>query len=200
MLLLLDSLQLQEPLGQSGECLVLAELILPRNGIARRSALREIKLSRGKRSLSRQPFYDKALLKERVDGRFGLKVRITRPLKHRELTQFLRQLLAAGIESGADLLSRPTSLLGDLTEEAGDRLADALADDAPQFIASGGLELDSESLATGKQTIELALNQTLRSSQHLPLSQKKEKRKSAARTYRKGTAVGRIVLKLDAEG
>ena len=80
MLLSLQTLTLDAPLNQSGECLILTELILPRNGIARKAALKDVRLIKGKRSFARAPFFEKALLKEKVDGPFGLKVSVTRPL------------------------------------------------------------------------------------------------------------------------
>ncbi len=198
MLLSLHSLQFELPLNQSGECLVLVELILPRNGIARKTALKELRLSKGKRSLARAPFYEKALLKEKVDGLFGIKVSATRPLKHPELNQFLRQLLATGIESSSDLLA-PLLLrsapFDDALEEAGEQLAERIQ--APSsFIAEGGLDLDAETLTTGPLQIPLKLTETQRVSDVPPGPKSREKRKTAAKTYKKGSAVGEIVLDL----
>jgi len=199
MILSLNSIQLESPFDQTGECLILAELILPRNGIARRAALREFRVSKGKRSLAREPFYKKALLKERVDGSFGIKVSITRPLQHPELAKFARQLVATGIESSSDLF---TSLLlrnspfGDVLDEASEALGDAIAGTAPAFIASGGLDLDGDTLATGKLRIPLKLNDKLRTSQAVPLSARRDQRKQSAKTYKKGSTIGHITFDL----
>jgi len=202
MLLELSKISLDSPLDQSGQCLVLAELVLPRNAIQSKTALREVSVKKGQRSLARAPFYEKALLKEKVDGRFGLKVSITRPMGHRERSRFLRQLLATGIEEGADALSFPASILGglaaELLSEATDQLADRITDDSPAFIAAGGLDLDSETLQSGTLSIPLKLTQSFRSSQHLKLSQKRDKRKAESKTYRAGTKVGELRLKLEA--
>lgn len=198
MLLTVNSLQLDAPLNQTGECIVLIELILPRNGIARRSALKELSLKRGKRSLARAPFYEKALLKEKVDGVFGLKVSVSHPLKYPERNQFFRQLLATGIEGATDLISSSLirhSLLSDLLDEAGEQFADRVDGDL-SFIASGGVDLDSESLIPGKVKIPLVLTERIRSSQQVKLSEKREKRIAAAKTYRKGSSAGEIILDL----
>lgn len=206
MIISLHTLTLNAPLNSAGECLVLTELILPRNSIARKSALKDVKLSaRGKgearvaqASYQRAPFYEKGLLKEKIDGPVGLKVSVTRPLKHSELSAFARQLFIAGLESTIDFLpsaSFGASLFTDLADEAVDQLEDRLLDDE-RFIACGGLDLDSETLVSGPVTIPLKLLQAYRSSQHVPLSQKREKRKTAAKTYRKGTQVGELTLQL----
>jgi hypothetical protein len=206
MILSLQTLTLDVPLNQSGECLILTELILPRNGIARKAALKDVRLMKGKRRFARSPFFEKALLKEKVDGPFGLKVSVTRPLKHPELKQFLRQLLATGIEGLGEAaalsvfpsLSMTAFARGgrDLASAPFDALADQVSDDSPNFIATGGLDLDSATLTTGTLTIPLKLSETLRSSQEVPLSEKRDKRKSAANTYKKGTVIGAISLEL----
>ena len=202
MILSLQKITLDAPLNQSGECLLLTELILPRNGIARKAALKDARLVKGKASFARAPFYEAGLLKERVDGPFGLKVSVTRPLKHPELTQFLRQLLATGIEGATDLLTSSlirSAPLEDLLEEASDTLADRISETSATFIATGGIDLDSETLTTRKVTIPLKLIESLRSSASVPLSQKREKRKSTASLYKKGSIIGEVSFALNAE-
>jgi hypothetical protein len=199
MLLSLNKIRLDAPLGVSGTSLVLAELVLPRNSIQLKSALREVDLEKGKRSLTRAPFYEKGLLKEKVDGPFGLKLSVTRPLPRPALSRFLRQLLGTGIESGADLLGPlafRNSLISDIVEEAGEYLADAVSDAEPAFVATGGIDLDSEALESGTLNIPLKLSETIRSTNHLKLSEKRAKRRRAAKTYRKGSEIGEVSLKL----
>lgn len=215
MILSLHTLTLEAPLNQSGQCLVLAELILPRNGIARKAALKDVRLTThsttsassgqtgslrvAKASFVRKPFYEKALLKEKVDGRFGLKVSVTRPLKHPELNQFLRRLLATGIESSADLISplalSLSNLVDDLVDETADQLADRILDDE-SFIATGGLDFDSETLTSGKITVPLKLTETLRKSDLPPGPKSRDKRKTAAKFYKKGSQIGQISFEL----
>jgi hypothetical protein len=199
MLLSLKSLTLDAPINQSGESLILTELILPRSGIAKKSALKDLRLSKGKASLTRAPFYEKALLKEKVVGRFGIKVSVTRPLKHPELNRFLRQLLATGIESASDTLASllvRAAPLEDVVKKAGDLFADTIGSESPTFIATGGIELDSETLSAGPVTIDLKLEETLRLSDLPPGPKAREKRKTSAKLYKKGSAVGRIIFDL----
>jgi hypothetical protein len=206
MLLTLQKITLNTPLNQTGECLVLTELILPRNGIATRSALKDLRVTKGKVSFARTPFYEKALLKERVDGLFGIKVSVTRPLKRPELNTFVRQLLAIGVEGlgeAAALSSFPSFSSSvfrkggrDLASAPFDSLSDRIADDSPSFIATGGLDLDSESLSAGPISIELKLEETLRLSDLPPGPKSRDKRKTAAKSYKKGIAVGTVILDL----
>lgn len=210
MILSLHTVQLEAPLDQGGESLVLTELILPRNAIARKAALKEIRLSRSKSaagslakaSFARAPFYEKALLKEKVDGPFGLKVSLTRPLKHPELSKLLRQLLTTAVESSTDLLASfaaTHSLLDDLLEEAGDALVNRVADTTPTFLATGGLDLDSARLASGTIDVPLKLTQSLRQSDLPPGPKSREKRRRQTTTYRKGHPVGQVSFQLDVD-
>lgn len=210
MILSLNKVQLDTPLNQPGQCLLLAELILPRNAIARKAALKDIRLSArssgpasvAKADFARAPFYEKALLKEKVDGPFGLKLSLTRPLKRPEWHKFLRRLLATGIESSTDLLSSfaiSHSLVADVLEEAGDSLADQIADASPAFIATGGLDLDSASLTTGPVTVPLKLTEALRKSDLPPGPKSREKRKTRAKNHRKGSPVGQVQCSIDAD-
>jgi hypothetical protein len=192
-LLKLHQVSLEAPLNQTGQCLILAELILPRKGIARKAALKDLSLSKGKRSFARAPFYETALFKEKVDGRFGIKLSVSRPLKNPELNQFLKRLLATSVESASNLIQ--PSFIKDLVDEASDQLGDRILDDE-SFIACGGLELDSESLASGKITLALKLTETIRKSDLPPGPRDREKGRRQRKSYRKGSTVGEVSLDL----
>lgn len=207
MLLSLKSLSLDSPLNQTGECLILVELILPRPGIARKSALKDLRLTKGKASLARAPFYEKALFKEKVDGLFGIKVSMTRPLKHPELNRLMKQLLATGIQGlgEAAAFSAFPSLsisafakgLRELIEVPFDEVSNALESNDATFLASGGIDLDSESLASAPITVSLNLNSTLRLAAETLVGPKaREKRKTSAKIYKKGSAIGSLTFDL----
>ncbi|TVP79704.1 MAG: hypothetical protein EA353_05515 [Puniceicoccaceae bacterium] len=182
----------------SGSCLVLTECLLPRNAIARKAALKDIQLTQGKRSFVRRPFYEKCLLKERVDGLFGLKVSVTRPLRHREFEKFVRRLLVIGAEHSIDLLSPLIARYAPLDEfiDAGsDHLLKSFLQDAP-FIATGGLDLDSATLAAGILRVPLQLEKSIRQSNTAPGPKSREKRRPASVLYRKGSTVGFVEFDL----
>jgi hypothetical protein len=68
--------------------------------------LKALELKRGMLSLRRAPFYHAGLLKEKVAGRFGLQLQLTRPLRKPEATQALHALLATVIDTSALLASQ----------------------------------------------------------------------------------------------
>lgn len=198
MILSLRSISLEAPLQISGECLVLTECLLPRNAIARKAALKDVSVTKGQRSFVRTPFYEKGLLKERVDGPFGLKVSLTRPLKHREFNRFLREILATGIEYSVDLLTpllKQYAPLDDVFEEGSERIVDGILKDAP-FVAVGGLDLDSRTLDAGILEVPLKLERSIRQATTPPGPKSREQRRSRSILYRKGSVIGKIELDL----
>lgn len=199
LLITLDRLSLKEPLDQNGETLTLTTLVLPRPGIQKKTALKPFRLRKGKAAFARKAFHEKALLKEKVDGRFGLTVQLTRPSKHAELQAWLRRLVGLGLEATGDLLASGLrmSALRPLLREPFDALADELADDTPEFILQGGIDLDSESLKEGSVSLPLQLSQRIRQSDLPPGPKAREKRRTSAKIYKKGLTVGEAVLKVE---
>lgn len=199
LLIYLDHLSLKEPIKQSGETLALTTLVLPRPGIQKKTALKSFRLQKGKVSLTRKPFYEKALLKEKVDGPFGLTLKITRPVSHGEMQALLRSAVGLGLEVTGDLLARGLSItaLRPLLREPFDEFADHLTDDAPDFILEGGFDLDSETMKAGTITMPLKLTQRLRLSSLPPGPKSRNKRKTSAKTYKKGLTIGEVALRLE---
>jgi len=194
----LRSLKLNTPLSGNGHSLLQARLILPRPGIQGRNALKALELKRGTASLRRAPFYEAGLLKEKVDGRFGLQVQLTRPQRNPEATRALQALLASVIDAAGDTLAAqvPLSSLRNLARAPFQQLVDQIEDDAPDFLLEGGLDLDSETLASGTVTVPLQLIETLRHTPVAPGPKSREQRKRKTTTYKKGLSLGEAVLDL----
>lgn len=194
----LSKLSLNLPLDQSGETLALTSLVLPRPAIRQRTTLKNFRLQKGKANFARKAFYEKALLKEKVDGRFSLTVQFTRPTAHPELQAWLQAMTGVGLETIGDALAGGLTLsaLRPLLREPFDGLADQLTDDAPEFILHGGLDLDSETLKPGKISIPLQLTQSIRKSDLPPGPKSRDKRKTSAKTYKKGLTVGEAVVEV----
>lgn len=196
--LTLRALRLDAPFAIKGHSLLLAHLILPRPGIQSRSSLKTLELKRGRTALQRAPFYETALLKEKVDGRFGLQIRLTRPQANLERAQFLQAVLASGIEAAGDTLAAqiPLSSLRGLARAPFDQMAEVVEDDSPEFILEAGIDLDSEALTAGVITLPLKLSETIRHNPLPPGPKSREQRKAKTQTYKKGLTLGEAVLDL----
>lgn len=198
LLIQLDRLSLQAPLDQSAETLALTSLVLPRPGIQRKTALKPFRLQKGHASLARKAFHENALLKEKVDGAFALTLQLTQPVTHRELQNWLRSLAGLGLEAAGNLLASGLSMsaLRPLLRAPFDQLADQLSEDSPDFMLEGGIEWDSETLSPGRIAIPLKLTQRIRQSDLPPGPKARDKRKTSAKTYKKGLTVGEAVFKV----
>jgi hypothetical protein len=200
MLITLENIELDSPLDRSGAALVSVELVLPRPAIALRRALLEVPLRSGKRSMQRANFHEKALLKERVDGLFGLKVAITRPTPPSQFADVLRDILSTGIQNVGDILARmsfTTPPARRIAMMPTDAVADAIQDTSPMFIADGSLDLASDSLTSGILSVPLRLNKTVRESNSPSGPRNRPTRKATAtQVFRKGTPVGTIQLRV----
>lgn len=199
MLLTLEKVDLPKPLNRNGKILVLAELILPRPAIALRRALVEVTLRQGKRSLAKAAFFEKALLKERVDGPFGLRVAVTEPTTPNRFGELLNDVLSTGIQNAGDIFARmafttpPARRIAMFPTNA---VAEAIQDTNPSYIAEGHLDLQSDSLSDGLLDIELRLTQNLREPNRISGPRARRTRRPSSTAFRKGTPAGLVQLKV----
>lgn len=192
----LRALQLKTPLAISGHSLLQCNLIVPRPGIRNRIALKTLKLRRGVVSYRRTPFHEAVCLKEKIDGRFGIQLHLTRPQRKPEQTHALQTFLAAAIEATGDTLAAqvPLSALRNLVRVPFDQLANQVEDDSPDFLLTGGIDLESETLTPGEITIPLQLTKTLRHTPRPPGPKSRESRKAKTTTHKKGLTIAEAVM------
>ena len=179
---------------------LIAELVWPRPAISSRMGVKALDLRKGKASISRKPNYERLLLKERVDGNFGLVVGITRPgdrssAAAAEIIGTAISALGVGLSTA---LSLPSTSLRNLIREPFGQLADIVEDEEISLIAEAGLDLNSEEDWVGERTFTL---KTTRSLKLLVEPKSGPRTKSVAKkqkfaTIRKGTVIGEVVLEL----
>jgi len=199
------SLSLTEPFENSGQLSLISQLIWPRPAIVGRAGIKQLTLSKGKARLPLKPVYPRILLKEKVDGRFGLNVGITRIQRNPKAAEFLQNLLVTTLEATGGILSStlqlPATALKQVIEAPFDQLADQLDDDSLKLVAQAGFDFDSESALDGEHTFELKLTETLRIGPEIKKGAPKERqvRNRKSQTFKKGTVVGAAVIKLSTD-
>ncbi|WP_269527024.1 hypothetical protein [Coraliomargarita parva] len=194
--LLLDSLRLEAPLDLSGDCLLQVTAHWPRPGIAARSAVLTLSLKKGRVRLTKAPLVQRLLLKEKVEGPFGLHLSLTRPQRFPELASLVRLLAGTGIESIGDLLAAglsPTALRP-LLREPFDALAERFEARSLEPLLEGSIDLDPVAGLPASLEIPLKLSRSFTQSQVPPGPKAREQRKSATRRYPKGRQVGSCKL------
>lgn len=195
----LNSLSLTAPLDQSGATLVFATLVLPRPGIARKTTLLSASLQKGQVRFAQKSFHEKALFKEKIEGRFALTLQLSHPSTHSEIQKWLLSMTGLGLESVGDLLASGLEFksLRPLLRAPFETLAEHFSDNNPDFILLGSLELESETLQSGELILPLRLEKRLRLTDLPPGPKTRDKRKASSQTYKKGLTLGEALLKIE---
>lgn len=184
----------------NGSCAAVAELVWPRPAISSRVGIIPLDLRQGKAVLPKSPAYKRLLLKERVDGNFGLVVGITKPGKGSLLNEAMAEIFSQAFSTIGSGLSAyvGNSALRGLLREPFKQLGYTVEDDEPVLVAEAGIDLDSESDWIGQKKFELKTTKTLR----MPTEPKAGPRtkniakKQKHETVRKGSVIAEAVLEL----
>ncbi|MBC2601235.1 hypothetical protein [Puniceicoccus vermicola] len=199
----LKSLTLTHPAFATATAVTIsAELVWPRPAISARMGFQTFSLRKGKASLRGTKDYERLLLKEKVDGRFGLVIGLTKPGPQWALNSAMAEILGTALSGIGSGLAAPfvSTALRPLLREPFNQLADKIEDDEPILIAEAGIDLHSEDDWVGEHKFELKTTKSLK----LPLEPKAGPRtKSVAKkqkfqTIRKGTVIAEVILELRA--
>jgi len=113
------------------------DLIWPRAGIAKRSAARAFTFRKGKAEFADEPWAQRVLFREEVEGHTAFAVSITEKVR-----RFLRLSAKYALKQGADFVEKAMLGFGDLASAPVDALAAMVGEkDAPKIIAQGVLDL-----------------------------------------------------------
>ena len=123
--------------------MVQVDLIWPRLGIARKSAMREAVFNRGVCDFSGEPWTKRVIFREEVEGRCGFAVSVTEPVSVQKLRRFLRLTAKYALKMGADFMEKAMVGYADIASSPLDALAAMVGEkDAPKVIAQGVLDFD----------------------------------------------------------
>ncbi len=91
---------------QNGKHLVTVELVCPRPGVASKSAVKPFKFSKGALDCAPMPWIKKIFLKESVEFRFGLCVKVSECVTTAYIESFLRYFVGTALGIGGDALEK----------------------------------------------------------------------------------------------
>lgn len=118
------------------------DLIWPRAGIAKRSAARAFTFRKGKAEFADEPWAQRVLFREEVEGHTAFAVSITEPVSIQKVRRFLRLSAKYALKQGADFVEKAMLGFGDFASAPVDALAAMVGEkDAPKIIAQGVLDL-----------------------------------------------------------
>ena len=122
--------------------MVQVDMIWPRTGIAKRSAMREAVFRKGVCDFTPEPWTKRVVLREEVEGRCGFAVSVTEPVSIQQLRRFLRLTAKYALKMGADFMEKAMVGYADIASSPLDALAAMVGEkDAPKVIAQGVFDL-----------------------------------------------------------
>ena len=123
--------------------LLTVEMIWPKAGTPRKSATRQITMKKGKVDFTTEPWANRVLFREDIDGHTAFTVSIAEPVTLQKLHRLLQLTAKAAIKEGADMIDAALVSYGDIAAAPVDALATMVAEkDAPKIIVQGVLDYD----------------------------------------------------------
>ena len=123
--------------------MVQVDMIWPRSGIAKKSAMREAVFKKGVCDFTGEPWTKRVVFREEVEGRCGFAVSVTEPVSVQKLRRFLRLTAKYALKMGADFMEKAMVGYADIASSPIDALAAMVGEkDAPEVIAQGVIDFD----------------------------------------------------------
>ena len=121
--------------------MVQVDMIWPRSGIAKKSAMREAVFKKGVCDFTDEPWTKRVVFREEVEGRCGFAVSVTEPVSVQKLRRFLRLTAKYALKMGADFMEKAMVGYADIASSPIDALAAMVGEkDAPEVIAQGVID------------------------------------------------------------
>ena len=142
--------------------MVQVDMIWPRTGVARKSAMRETVFRKGVCDFTAEPWTKRTVFREEVETRCGFAVSVTEPVSVQKLRRFLRLTAKYALKMGAGFMEKAMVGYADIASAPIDALAAMVGEkDAPEVVAQGVLDLE-EAPGEGEETeITVPLVRTL---------------------------------------
>jgi len=175
-----------------------ADLVWPRNAIAKKSSMVPCKLSNGVFSPDSAPWGERVLFKEDTEGRFAIRVVLSKPTDHKALVEFFRSFMGTFLSASGEVMASSTPVAPVRRVERApfeyfSKLIAKMPD--PNPLAYGIIDLDPKDIRNGDEIrIPIRLSSTQwETTQHVRKGQGLIRKK----VLEKDTEVGVVVLRVE---
>ena len=155
---LLDGVKIEATGGKKGKHVVMGRLVWPRAGIAERASAQVVE---GEAVvLTGQPWNERILFKETVEGRFALELSVTEAVADDKIAAFIRFMGSSLFKVAGDEASgfAGSPIMGKLVELPLAFLGKKAGKESPaRILGSGVADLDADELAGGREIVVLLL-------------------------------------------
>ncbi len=133
--------------------MVQVDLVWPRTGVARKSAMREAVFRKGVCDFTFELWTKRAVFREEVEGHCGIAVSVTEPVSVQMVRRFVRLSAKYALKMGADFMEKAMVGYADVASAPIDALAAMVGEkDVPKVIAQGIVDFD-ELPDAGKEVV-----------------------------------------------
>ena len=134
---------LQEKALLKSRHILQVDIVLPRTGVARKSAAREIVLKKGVYSFEDEPWTKKTVFREEIEDHCGVAVSVTEPVSVQKIRRFIRLTAKYALKMGADFMEKAMVGYADIASSPLDAIAAMIGEkDVPKTIAQGVVDFD----------------------------------------------------------
>lgn len=134
------------------------DLIWPRNGVAKKSAARQMTFSRGKADFTAEPWCKRVLFREEIEGHCGIAVSISEPVSVQKFRKLVKLTEKAILKEGADIVQSALASHGDIAAAPIDALAAIVGEnEGPKPIAQGVIDCFDLPEAGEERRLEIPL-------------------------------------------
>ena len=138
--------------------MVQVDLVWPRTGIARKSAMREVVFKRGVCDFAGEPWAKRIVFREEIETHCGFAVSVTEPVSVQQIRRFLRLTAKYALKMGADFMEKAMVGYADIASAPIDALAAMVGEkDAPKVIAQGVVDYADIPAEGEERLIEIPL-------------------------------------------
>ncbi len=142
--------------------MVQVDLVWPRTGVARKSAMREAVFRKGVCDFTKEQWAKRVVYREEVEGRCGLAVSVTEPVSVQMVRRFVRLSAKYALKMGADFMEKAMVGYADIASAPIDALAAMVGEkDVPKVIAQGVVDFDDLPSEGGETVVRVPLTRPL---------------------------------------
>ncbi len=124
--------------------MVQVDLVWPRTGVSRKSAMREAVFRKGVCDFAPEQWTKRIVFREEVEGHCGIAVSVTEPVSVQMVRRFLRLSAKYALKMGADFMEKAMVGYADVASAPIDALAAMVGEkDVPKVIAQGIVDFDA---------------------------------------------------------
>ncbi len=142
--------------------MVQVDLIWPRTGIARKSAMREAVFRKGVCDFTSEEWAKRVVFREEVEDHCGIAVSVTEPVSVQLVRRFLRLSAKYALKMGADFMEKAMVGYADVASAPIDALAAMVGEkDVPKVIAQGIVDFEDIPEAGGEVVVKVPMKRPL---------------------------------------